>query len=645
MRHLPTCALVLFVGMWCRTPQSKLAAQTVQVEPDGAFFGLGKVHSLHLDITAAEWQKMQPAPGKKFPGPPGFGPKVVPKPAPPTDKPADVHKSAGAFGTEFPWVRAEVEIGGKSFRNVGVRFKGNFTYVASAQMLRRPLKIDLDHFDEAHRLHGQRKLNLGNGVTDANRSREALAFAVYRAAGVPASRTAHAELTLTVPGKYDKEFVGLYTVIEQIDKAFLKTHFKNANGLLLKPENLRGGLEYLGEDWRRYEDKYRPKNEATQAQQQRLIAFTRLIHQAGDAEFREQVATYLDVDAFLRFIAVDALIAHLDSFLGFGHNFYLYLPPDTNRFVFLPWDLDLSMGMWPVGGPPEKQIDLSLEHPHIGQNKLIDRLFAMKEVKEKYMRILKDLSATCFTKEKLLKDIDAIEQATRRPLALEKEATAARKEPAKGFGAGIVAQGPPLRIFVEKRTESVLAQLAGQRKGYVPAGMGFGPPGGFGKGPPGGFGPGNFLAKPLLETLDAGKSGTLSKEDLLAGAKKFFKDCDKEEQGTLQESQIAAGINRITPRPPGFPAPAPGAFGLGNVLAGPIVQRADANKDGKISLDEFVAAAEALFQEADKEKKGRLEQSSIAAAINRLMPPPAFGPPGFGPKQQQLKKKDGQGPR
>ena len=67
----------------------------------------------------------------------------------------------------------------------------------------------------------------------------ATAFSVYRAAGVPASRTAYAELTLTVPGKYDKELVGLYTIIEQVDKTFLKAHFRNAKGLLPKQRSRR----------------------------------------------------------------------------------------------------------------------------------------------------------------------------------------------------------------------------------------------------------------------------------------------------------------------------------------------------------------------------------------------------------------------
>lgn len=418
---------------------------------------------------------MQPPPGMRFPG---FGPKQPAPKDPPREAP-DVHKSAGAFGTEFPWVRADFSALGQTFKNVGVRYKGNFTYVASAQMLRRPWKIDLDHFDDdGPRLHGQRKINLANGVTDSARAREALAFAVYRAAGIPAARTAYAELTLTVPGKYDKEHVGLYTVVEQVDKDFLKAHFKNSKGLLVKPENLRGGIEYLGEDWARYTDKYRPKGEGTKEHQKRLIAFARLIHKADDAEFRRDIGAYLDINEFVRFIAADALMANLDSYLGFGHNFYLYLRPDTNQFVFMPWDLDLSMGMWPVGGPPEKQIDLSLEHPHIGRNKLIDRLFAMKEVKEKYVKTLTELSTSCFTKERLLTDLAVIEQATKEPLAREKAAMALRKESTKGPFAGMVAQGPTLRTFIEKRTASVLAQLAGEREGYVPAGMGFGPLGG-----------------------------------------------------------------------------------------------------------------------------------------------------------------------
>jgi CotH kinase protein len=225
-------------------------------------------------------------------------------------------------------------------------------------------------------------------------------------------------------------------------------------------------------------------------QKKRFIAFARLVNKADDEQFKKEIASYLDVDAFLRFLAVNALIVNLDSFLAGGHNFYLYLRPDTNQFVFMPWDLDVAFGVVPMAGPGEQQANLSIQHPHVGQNKLIDRLLAMKDVNEKYQKVLKDLSATCFTKEKLLADIDAIEAVTKLPLAKEKKAAAARKEGmGKAMEGGLFAQALPLRAFVEKRTASVAAQLAGASKGYVPQ-MNFGPGGSKG-------GPGKQLVQAL----------------------------------------------------------------------------------------------------------------------------------------------------
>jgi spore coat protein H len=458
------------------------------------FWNATKLHAIHLEFTNAEWQKMQPAGGggPKF-GKPGFGgPGFPKKPAQPA---GDTHRAGGVFGFEFPWASGDITIAGKTFKNVGARYKGNYTYLLSAKQLKRSMKITLDRHEEDQELYGIDKLNLSSGVTDPTRMREALSFAVLRAAGVAAPRTAYAEVTLTVPGKYDRETVGVFTLIEQVDKkSYLKAHFGDGKGLLVKPENLRG-LDYLGESWDRYETSYRPKNEGSPKEQQRLIDFARLVNKGSEEQFRKEIGSYLDVDQFLRYLAANALLANLDSFLGFGHNYYLYLRPDTNQFVFIPWDVDFSCGTWPAAGSAEQQLDLSISHPHLGQNKLIDRLLAMDEVKENYQRILKELATTCFTTEKLLPEIDALEKATKQALAREAKAVAARKEtggsgfgpPKGGFGPALGGIGKPfdIRRFVEKRTASVTAQLAGTKKGYVSGGFGFGGPGFGGGGQPG----------------------------------------------------------------------------------------------------------------------------------------------------------------
>ena len=55
------------------------------------------------------------------------------------------------------------------------------------------------------------------------------------------------------------------------------------------------GLEYLGEDWQRYEDRYQPKTEPTGKQKRRLIEFTKLVNQGSDERFQKEIGNYLDV--------------------------------------------------------------------------------------------------------------------------------------------------------------------------------------------------------------------------------------------------------------------------------------------------------------------------------------------------------------
>jgi enterochelin esterase-like enzyme len=58
----------------------------------------------------------------------------------------------------------------------------------------------------------------------------------------------------------------------------------------------------------------------------------------------------------------------------------------------------------------------------------------------------------------------------------------------------------------------------------------------------------------------------------------------------------------------------------GTVLAGTIMKRADADKNGIVSREEFLAAAEALYKEIDS---GKMDEKQLATGLNRLMPAPS----------------------
>jgi spore coat protein H len=428
-------------------------------------FGLTRVHQFHLHLTPKEWEALQPGQGEGF-SPFGGQPRQPTPEKKPQAGERETHRS-GAM--EFPWAHADLVANGKTFKNVGVRYKGHFTYMASSQFLKRSLKIDLQHFDEkGPEIDGIRRLTLNAGVLDPKKRREALAYAAFRGANVPASRTAFAEVTLSVPGKYDHVLVGLFTLIEDVDKDFLNAHFGGDNGLLMKPEGARGA-DYLGDEWAQYVAAYKPAREASKDEANRIMEFTKLVERGSEEEFRSRISSYLDTEEFLRYLGMSAMLVNLDSPFAMPQNFYMYLNPANKKITFIPWDLDLAFAAWPFGGSPEQQMDLSLMHPHVGQHKLIDRLLAIKEVKEQYQKILREMAAGCFSKEQLLKNIDAVELATKESLAREAKAVAARGEFGDGGASGIAGRAPDLRRFVQKRTESIQKQLAGKGNGYIPA--------------------------------------------------------------------------------------------------------------------------------------------------------------------------------
>ncbi|MBM3996974.1 MAG: hypothetical protein FJ303_22905 [Planctomycetes bacterium] len=426
---------------------------TALAQEKSPVFGLTKIHEFHLEISAQEWAQMQKVEG----GFTIFGPKkIVVKPG---EEAIERHMTAG-FGLAFPWAKADLHAEGKVYKNVGVRYKGNGSYVSTDKMLKRNLKIEVDHYDDEQRFHNVKTITLNAGAVDASRTREALAYGVFRVAGVPAPRTAFAKITLTVPGKYDKELVGVYTFVEHVDKGFLKDHFKTTKGLLMKPERMRG-IEYLGDDWAKYKDRYRPKHEPTRAESERVIAFARLVNKADDETFKKQIGEYLDLDAFLRFAAVNTLLPNTDCFFTTGHNYFIYLNPKTNKLVFMPWDLDISFAGFPAMGSVDQQVALVIQRPLGGRIKLVDRLFALPEVQEKYLKVVKEIAGLAFSRQRLLKELDAMQAALRQHLALEKEAMEARKDKRDAASEAFANWFAPaeMRSFIERRTAAVAKQL------------------------------------------------------------------------------------------------------------------------------------------------------------------------------------------
>src|SRR5258706_6792271 len=331
---------------------------------------------------------------------------------------------ASAMGVEFKFVHADLEFEGQQFKDVAVRFKGNGTWLMSRASDKRWMKGELDKFDKDQKLAGITTLNLHNNVTDSSWMNEVLSHRLYRDAGVPAARFAYARVYLTVPGKCDHKYIGLYSIVENVDKHFVQDNIGGKKGALLKPVS-NELFAYMGADWTRYNQTYDPKTNLNKRDKQRIIDFCKLLESADDAEVSSQLANYLDLDEFSRFMAVTVYLSTLDSILVIGQNYYVHIDA-AGKFQFLPWDLDHSFGQFPLVGTQEQREQLSIHHPWRGNNRFLERVFNVAEFKKLYLDHLADFSKGIFKPERFAKQVDELAAAIRPAIVEESSDKLAR---------------------------------------------------------------------------------------------------------------------------------------------------------------------------------------------------------------------------
>ena len=231
---------------------------------------------------------------------------------------------------------------GQTVRNVGIRSRGR----GSRNPHKPGLKIDFDRYQTNQKFLGLKSLVLDNLTQDPSGIHETVSMSFYARLGIPTPRETH--VRLYVRGEY----IGLYALVESVDKEFLARVY----GTIGEDTQNDGWLyEFVWqEDWRftdlgtdvsaiklRFEatthesksdeEKYRPIQE--------LIT---LANQTPEDRFVEVIGPRFDIPGFIRFVAAQAFLGDTDGFLGaFGiNNFYLYRLENRIQHVMIAWDTD-----------------------------------------------------------------------------------------------------------------------------------------------------------------------------------------------------------------------------------------------------------------------------------------------------------------
>src|SRR5438874_3558527 len=226
------------------------------------------------------------------------------------------------------YVKATLKEGDKIvFRDVGVHLKraaGSFRGIDD----KASLTINMHKFKDGQRFHGLDKFHLANSLQDPSYVSELICGELFRAAGVPASRVAHA--VVTVNGRRR----GLYYLKEGYDKFFRQRHFGNAGGNLYDG----GFLRDIDQPLQLLSTKGDVKD---QADLKKLVAAAR----DRDPKRRfERMEKLLDLDKFVSFLVLEVITWDWDGYPMNRNNYRVYHEPKRDKIVFIPSGMDQMFG-------------------------------------------------------------------------------------------------------------------------------------------------------------------------------------------------------------------------------------------------------------------------------------------------------------
>ncbi len=286
---------------------------------------------------------------------------------------------------------ATVVIDGESYKNVGIRTKGNtsLSTVANLGSERYSFKIEFDHYDDTKSYHGLDKLCLNNLIQDSTMMKDYLTYTLMNRFGVKSPLCSYAYITV------NGEEWGLYLAVEGVEEAFLERNYGSDYGNLYKPESTQSGgnrggmnssavkLQYIDDTVESYADIWdNDKTDIDKSDQ------TRLIESLRNLLYNDEIESVVDLEQIIRYFVVHNYVCNGDSYTGsMVHNYYLY--EKNGKLSMIPWDYNLAFGTFGSGNANtvvNAPSDKPIENASDDDRPLWNVIAANEEYTERYHR-------------------------------------------------------------------------------------------------------------------------------------------------------------------------------------------------------------------------------------------------------------------
>lgn len=327
---------------------------------------------------------------------------------------------------------------GQVYNAVKVRVRGSW----SRSWPKKSLKIIFDHKNP---FQSHNSINLNSCWRDPSFIREALAYHMYAACGVIASRARMVRLQV------NGHFHGLYVEIEQPGKEFLASHQLKGASLYKAASQTRDADERDLGGPGAYQGAYTKENKKTEGYDE-LAGFCHELARGPDTIqfFNQQMV----LDDYINYLAATVLIQHWD---GFNKNHFLAHDRNgSGKWLVIPWDLDRTFGdHWQMRFDVTRLPVLlgTRRFPGVtGWNRLEERFFSEPALRTRFLDRLSELLDKEFTTEKLFPLLDQLETQIAPAARLDRTLWPG---PENDFHAGIAG----VKSFIRQRRAFLRQQL------------------------------------------------------------------------------------------------------------------------------------------------------------------------------------------
>lgn len=342
------------------------------------------------------------------------------------------------------FIKADVIVNGTSFKNVGIRPKGNssLSQVTALKSERYSLRLQFDEYVTDQTCFGLDSFVLNNMITDNSYMKEYLSYDLMKDIGIQTPYFGYATI------KVNSVNSGLYLAVETYGKSYetringntsgkmynvksmdMAKNDKNqnpeapqvppqenndqkkrnqapdGNSPMMQRETKGGDLKYTDDDISSYSNIFdNVVGKATSSDFKKIIKALKNLSEGNNLE------KYFDIDSTLKYLAAHTVVVNLDSYSSsMAQNYYLY--EYKSKITVLPWDYNMAWGGFQSKDSSSVvnfPIDTPVSGIEMSDRPLINQLLSNPDYLEKYHEYLAKILDSYFDNGKLEAKIDEL---------------------------------------------------------------------------------------------------------------------------------------------------------------------------------------------------------------------------------------------